>query len=149
MYGWIKGEPLRFLKGHNDRGPGPEFRVDAETECWVWRRALDSNGYGRAWAGGGSHRVAHVVMYERLRGPVPEGLELDHLCRNPACVRPDHLEPVTHAENIRRGKNTKLTVALAAEIRTSSEHYRAIAARLGVAPETVQSVRQGVSWVAV
>ena len=51
--------------------------------------------------------LAHRVYYERHVGPVPEGLELDHLCRNPGCVNPEHLEPVTHAENIRRGYQAK------------------------------------------
>lgn len=48
---------------------------------------------------------AHVASWELARGPVPEGLELDHLCRNTRCVNPGHLEPVTHAENMRRGEN--------------------------------------------
>lgn len=67
--------------------------------CWEWPGKRDPNGYGRAgkwWA----HRVAYEVWV----GPVPAGLELDHLCRNPACVRPDHLEPVTHRVNMLRGR---------------------------------------------
>lgn len=59
-------------------------------DCWEWT--------GKAASGYGAHRR----VYEWLRGPVPEGLELDHLCRNKLCVRPDHLEPVTRAENMRR-----------------------------------------------
>lgn len=48
-------------------------------------------------------RLAHIVSYEMRNGRVPDGLELDHLCRTPICVNPDHLEAVTHAENLRRG----------------------------------------------
>ncbi|MFF1336357.1 HNH endonuclease signature motif containing protein [Streptomyces sp. NPDC058290] len=48
--------------------------------------------------------LAHRWAYRDSRGDIPDGLELDHLCRHPACVRPDHLDPVTHAENVRRGR---------------------------------------------
>lgn len=68
--------------------------------CWEWEGPRDRHGYGRH----GSRGLAHRIVYVALVGPVPEGLELDHLCRNPTCVRPDHLEPVTHAENVRRGR---------------------------------------------
>ncbi|HEV2123202.1 MAG TPA: HNH endonuclease signature motif containing protein [Chloroflexota bacterium] len=61
---------------------------------------------GRGPRGTGNLK-AHRWAYEALVGPIPTGTELDHLCRNPACVRPDHLEPVTHAENIRRGYAAK------------------------------------------
>lgn len=69
--------------------------------CWEWRAAMTSNGYGSFHNPGGS-AVAHRYAWERQNGPVPEGMELDHLCRNRSCVRPDHLEPVSHQENMRR-----------------------------------------------
>jgi hypothetical protein len=69
--------------------------------CWTWTGAGGDGDYGAVWYQG-STRKAHVVVYELLVGPVPAGLELDHLCRVKHCVRPDHLEPVTHAENMRR-----------------------------------------------
>lgn len=71
--------------------------VVSPSGCWLWKKPTP-NGYGRVglvWA----HRLA----YELLVGPIPTGLELDHLCRAPACVNPAHLEPVTHFENLRRG----------------------------------------------
>lgn len=74
------------------------------TGCWIWSGAL-SNGYGSTW-GGRSVRQAvsvHKFVFETLVGPVPPGLELDHLCRNRACCNPDHLEPVSQLENNRRG----------------------------------------------
>lgn len=70
--------------------------------CWVWNGGLDNHGYGAYRMPGKGRVKAHRVAYQQMVGPVPEGLELDHLCRNPACVRPEHLEPVTHAENVRR-----------------------------------------------
>jgi len=66
--------------------------------CWIWQGPKNNRGYG--WWG---RKLAHRRMYESIRGPIPKGLELDHLCRVTACVNPDHLEPVTHAENVRRG----------------------------------------------
>lgn len=72
-------------------------------ECWEWTGGRQHDGYGWVWTGA-RPGYAHRVVYEWLVGPVPEGLELDHLCRNRTCVNPDHLEPVTRRENILRGE---------------------------------------------
>ena len=74
-------------------------------ECWPWLASLDANGYGQIYGGPlkPTNRKAHQVSYEINVGPIPSGLELDHTCRNPACVNPSHLEPVTHRENDLRG----------------------------------------------
>lgn len=77
--------------------------VKEDDGCWYWNGSCTSSGYGHLNAGGGKYPLAHVLLFEHFRGPVPEGLELDHLCRNRRCVNPDHLEPVTHYENERRG----------------------------------------------
>lgn len=72
--------------------------------CWRWKGAIvggENGGYGQ-FRVGDRRIVAHRVAYELLVGPIPEGLELDHLCRNRWCVNPAHLEPVTHLENMRR-----------------------------------------------
>lgn len=77
-----------------------QYVVDSATGCWVWQRTL-VKGYGQFMVDG-VKKGAHVHFWERENGPVPEGLELDHLCRRPLCVRPSHCEAVTHAENQRR-----------------------------------------------
>ena len=77
-------------------------KVDKTEGCWLWTAYVNRDGYGRV-SFNQTMRLAHRVAYELLVGPIPSGLELDHLCRVPACVNPAHLEPVTHQENIRRG----------------------------------------------
>lgn len=77
--------------------------VDKSGECWEWQGTRD-RGYGRCFVGRPKrYSPAHRVAYELAVGPIPEGLTLDHLCRNPGCVNPAHLEPVTNRENILRG----------------------------------------------
>ena len=79
-------------------------KVDKRQDgCWVWQAAT-LKGYGQFNVG---HRIcyAHRVAYELVVGPIPDGLELDHLCRNTLCVNPDHLEPVTMRVNILRSQS--------------------------------------------
>lgn len=76
----------------------------APSGCWVWRGAtVGRKGYGCIRSRQGA-RMAHRFFYENLVGPIPDGLVLDHLCRNRLCVNPAHLEPVTDRENILRGE---------------------------------------------
>lgn len=72
--------------------------------CWLWTGRVDRNGYGRFSLG--TERLAHRVAFRLFVGPVPDGLELDHLCRSRSCVNPAHLEPVTRRENLRRSPLT-------------------------------------------
>lgn len=95
-----------YVRGHRPGVPA-ESRFWAKVAmltdgCWTWMGAIGSHGYGSFWLGRKDWTLAHRYSYERLVGPVPDGYELDHLCRNRECVRPDHLEPVTGAENKRR-----------------------------------------------
>lgn len=74
------------------------------SRCWVWTGGSFRDGYGQFHPYGWRRKVqAHRYAYELLVGPIPEGLTLDHLCRNRSCVNPHHLEPVTHRVNILRG----------------------------------------------
>lgn len=79
-----------------------ESYVSPTLNCWEWKGGHNSTGYGMFWLNGKT-KSAHRIAYELHIGPVPEGLHLDHLCRNHGCVNPMHLEPVTLGENIRRG----------------------------------------------
>lgn len=81
-------------------------QVDASAPCWVWGGRLSKKGYG-VFRDEGRDVRAHRWSWEALVGPIPAGLALDHLCRNHPCVNPDHLEPVTWAENTRRGPMPK------------------------------------------
>lgn len=87
--------------------------VDQATGCWLWTRGLSPHGYGEGCERGGASR-AHRMAYRGFVGPIPEGLELDHVCRVRRCVNPEHLEPVTHQENMRRGE----TIAAANALKT-------------------------------
>lgn len=74
-------------------------------DCWTWPGA-NNKGYGQVSLDGRMQQV-HRVVFEHLRGPIPDGLHLDHLCRVPPCCNPDHLDPVTHAVNVQRGQHHK------------------------------------------
>ena len=75
--------------------------IEVTDTCWIWRGTVRPNGYGRVKHQGVLY-LAHRLVYESLIGPIPDGLQLDHLCRVRHCVRPTHLEPVTASENLRR-----------------------------------------------
>lgn len=70
-----------------------------ESGCWIWLGALSEKGYGHV-----NGKIAHRVNYEFHKGPIPDGLQLDHKCRVRCCVNPHHLEPVTLQVNVERGE---------------------------------------------
>jgi len=81
-------------------------KVEVTDECWIWLAWANNKGYGVFNIGDGIRQYAHRWAYEAVVEPIPDGLEIDHLCRNRICVNPDHLEPVTHLENIQRATLT-------------------------------------------
>ena len=149
-YGWVKGQAKRFIHGHNSRTSPVDYVVDA-AGCWIWQRSiLPRWGYGMAWRDG-RHVLAHRWFYEQVHGPVPTGYQLDHLCRNRACVNPAHLEVVTRRTNARRGANTILTAEQVAEIRAhrpdAARYGRAaLAAKYSVSEATIKDIRTGRTW---
>lgn len=80
--------------------------VKDENGCWVWRGEIIARGYGRVRVGG-KKKLVHRVVFEYFNGTIPDGLVIDHLCRNQLCVNPEHLEPVTQGENVRRWHEAK------------------------------------------
>jgi hypothetical protein len=79
--------------------------VNKTDSCWLWTGWQSEYGYGKFQRDDGAKVMAHRFAYEEVKGPIPEGLVLDHLCRVQTCVNPEHLEPVTNAENILRGES--------------------------------------------
>lgn len=99
-------DPLTGRFGPGAIAPAEERfwqKVTKTDSCWLWTGAKGPNGYGYFGSGNGQSKLAHRFSWESIRAPIPEGAELDHLCRVRACVNPSHLEPVTHTENVRRG----------------------------------------------
>lgn len=145
--GHLKGHPVRYVPGHQFSSPSPEFLVEENTGCWIWQRAKDRHGYGLAHVNRKT-LPAHRMIYQRLVGPIPQGLDLDHLCRTPLCVNPEHLEPVSRAENLRRGTATKVTMQQVKEIRSlrGQMGYKGIGARYGINPHTVSTIMTRRSW---
>jgi hypothetical protein len=93
VYSRRKTDPLlRFL---------PKVGI-AASGCWEWLTYRTPDGYGQFW-GGNACILAHRWSYQHYVGPIPDGLVIDHLCRNPGCVNPDHLEPVPMRTNTERG----------------------------------------------
>ena len=147
--GDVKGQPKRYMAGHAGRKSPVEYLVDDATGCWIWQRAVKQDGYGSTRVNR-VNTLAHKAYYERAYGPVPTGLELDHLCRNRACVNPAHLEAVTHTENVRRGSRARLTIEDARAIRAfraAGESSHDVAARYGVSYRTVNMIVRDELWV--
>ena len=126
-----------------------------ENGCWIYTGGLTRLGYGQVRSKG-RMRSTHQVMFEHFVGPVPDGKELDHLCRTRPCCRPDHLEPVTHRENCLRGiqpdrkLNDRQVSAVIALLEEGDVSQRQIAATYGVNQSLVSRLKTreaGVRWM--
>ncbi len=99
-------------------------RVLIGDDCWEWTGYRSKRGYGQA----GDHgrvRPVHQIVYEKMVGPIPADLELDHICENRSCVKPDHLEAVTHMENTqrRRSRHPKTNCVNGHEFTDANTYY--------------------------
>jgi len=103
----ITGDPVARLLQHTDQ----------TDTCWLWTGALIHNGYG-VMTLDGRRQLVHRLAYQFFVGPIPDGLQIDHLCRVRHCLRPEHLEPVTAQENSLRGE----TIAASRAAQTTCIH---------------------------
>ena len=97
------------MNDHTLKRFAEKISQNSDDECWIWIAARNpGNGYGRFYGAKNDPQhtstVAHRVAYEHYVGPIPDGLELDHVCRVRECVNPDHLRPVTHGANVDRAR---------------------------------------------
>lgn len=126
------------------------YTVDEASGCWLWDRALSSTGYGTTTNAEGRSQLAHRWMYEQRVGPIPEGLDIDHLCQTKRCVNPLHLEPVLPSVNCQRGPKAKLTPDEVAQIRSAYAMGEAtqveLGRRYGVHSATVSRIVRGERW---
>jgi len=146
--GRIKGQPCRFRIGHG-RHRWTGYTVDLTTGCWNWNGFFTQRGYCSIQRTGIPSRQAHRMYYEAAKGAIPEGWQVDHVCRNRRCVNPDHLEAVTPAENSRRRPTNKLTREKAELIRRQHEAgltQRTIAAQFGIDPSAVSRIVSRQLW---
>lgn len=103
-----RGEILRPLRRRRKSSEDPAHyfweQVDTNGQCWLWLRTVDTKGYGTFYPSGDMVR-AHRYAYELVNGSIPEGMHIDHICRNKRCVRPEHLRIATHNQNMQNLPN--------------------------------------------
>ncbi len=147
-YGQVRGHPIRFVRGHNRTRmsiTSDDYTVEDrghETPCWIWDHHLSPLGYGKV-AYRGKVIFAHRRMYEQEVGPISNGEECDHLCRQPSCIRPSHIELVGHRENVRRGRAQKLTWEVVCAIRAHEGSSYTAAREFGISPAYAWQIRSG------
>lgn len=121
--GVVRGDYRRYIRWHQPVDTRPLYHVEDrghDTPCWIWARFINPDGYAQRSRGRVTVRPARE-FYGREHGPIPDGLEVDHLCNVRACVNPDHLEAVTHAENVRRAVERRRLSAEGRKLRLARE----------------------------
>lgn len=144
--------PTRYIRGHSQRKSVLEYVEEDRghsTPCWIWQKATGALGYGTTWAAGRLEK-AHRHYYRQYKGVIPPDTELDHLCRVPSCVNPNHLDPVSHRTNMQRGTQTKLTPEQVKEIRRLVGYgelsHRQIGDKFGVVQQQISRIARYVCW---
>ncbi len=143
---WRDGEKSPLMISEADWPPPskrgtPDYLVD-ENGCWIWQKHLAVEGYGICHRRGKTW-LAHRFYYEEHVGPIPAGLQLDHLCRVRPCVNPEHLEAVTGQVNIWRTSITKLSPGQVQAIRASTGSPQRVAEKYGITRGHVWRIRTG------
>ena len=152
-WGWVKNQPMRFLRGHGNIGGkpatnNPQYLINPVSGCWEWQLYKDSKGYGVIKRKGKNYQ-AHRYIFEQHKEKIPDGMQLDHKCRNTSCVNPDHLEVVDNAENCRRGSNAKLTKYQVGEIKNriiNGEKQITLAREFNVSTGCINGISKERSW---
>lgn len=130
------------------RAGQPAYIVDESTGCWEWQLSKDHHGYGRFALHGKKIRAIRAY-YENFNGPIPVGMEIHHHCGNTSCVNPDHLEAVSHADNVRLGRQTRMTKQQADDIRALHQlgySYTALAKKFGFGRTHITNIVLLKSW---
>lgn len=145
----MKGEPLRFIAGHQRRKTPIAWVVDPETGCWPWQRAVSGAGYAQCRIDGRLHYV-HRLHWEERHGSLPCSQQLHHRCESRACVNPDHLEALDIRDHAGGAGHGKLALDDAREIRrlwSAGMQQRDIAARFGISRPYVSEIVNFKHWV--
>ena len=126
--------------------PLPDFlwrRVlpEPNSGCWLWTGALNRLGYGVVHSRKRGGKFAHRLAYQVWRGEIPAKFDIDHLCRVRCCINPDHLEAVTHQENVRRGNLSQVSAARAAKRTHCPQGHPYDAANTGRTKEGARTCR--------
>lgn len=153
--GYVKGQPHKFCAGHGAiRKLKPsdyeETDMGYSSPCWIWTGRRAPGGYGIVKFRKRTTN-AHRWVYEQVRGELPSQADLDHLCQTPPCVNPAHMEPVTQAENTRRGRSARLTYSDVEEIKRllgEGQSQRAVATQFGVSQQLISLIKRNKRWAA-
>lgn len=157
--GHVKGAPLHYFERHDIAKSVDRYKVEDlgyKTPCWVWLRGTrPSNGgeYGTLWRDGKRH-MAHRYYYEQKHGKMPEGYQPHHLCVEAGvgttlCCNPDHIEPVSSAENTQRGHLASLTAEQVIDVHRALKNGARqidLARYYGVTPTTINFIAKGRTW---
>jgi hypothetical protein len=153
----VKNVSIKFLPGHNGRKKN-RYIICPITGCWIWQLGTTESGYGTFQKNFGrdlnGKRIIKTIFayrhyWEQKYGSIPDNLEPDHVCRNRICVNPDHIELVTHAENVRRSPKTLLSVEKVKEakkLKDSGLTITEIAKMFNVHRTTIGKALSGVNW---
>lgn len=124
------------------------YKINSQSGCWDFTGATFDTGYGQLRRNRKIIR-AHRYFYEKYKGAVPQGYDLDHLCKNKKCVNPQHLEAVTHYENCLRGSATKLTKEIVGKIRSlykGGSRTTALARKFNINRVQVWRIINKINW---